>query len=76
MKLAAQRPQCINGHPHRAHPALVVVYYLPARYEWAHPAAALIFALAGLTDWLDGYLARRLGQTSTFGAFLDPVATS
>lgn len=55
-------------------PALVVVYYLPARYEWAHPAAALIFALAGLTDWLDGYLARRLGQTSTFGAFLDPVA--
>ena len=53
-------------------PALVVVYYLP--YPWAHPAAALIFALAGVTDWLDGYLARRLQQTSMFGAFLDPVA--
>jgi CDP-diacylglycerol--glycerol-3-phosphate 3-phosphatidyltransferase len=53
-------------------PALVIVYYLP--YRWAHPAAALIFALAGLTDWLDGYFARRLGQTSAFGAFLDPVA--
>jgi CDP-diacylglycerol---glycerol-3-phosphate 3-phosphatidyltransferase len=53
-------------------PALVVVYYLP--YPWAHPAAAVIFGLAGLTDWLDGYLARRLGQTSAFGAFLDPVA--
>jgi phosphatidylglycerophosphate synthase len=34
----------------------------------------LLFALAGITDWLDGYLARRLGQTSSFGAFLDPVA--
>ena len=33
-----------------------------------------MFAAAGLTDWLDGYLARKLGQTSAFGAFLDPVA--
>jgi CDP-diacylglycerol---glycerol-3-phosphate 3-phosphatidyltransferase len=53
-------------------PALVVVFYLP--YPWAHPAAGIIFALAGITDWLDGYFARRLGQTSVFGAFLDPVA--
>jgi CDP-diacylglycerol--glycerol-3-phosphate 3-phosphatidyltransferase/cardiolipin synthase len=53
-------------------PALVVLYYLP--YHWAHPAAALVFALAGITDWLDGYLARRLQQTSAFGAFADPVA--
>jgi CDP-diacylglycerol--glycerol-3-phosphate 3-phosphatidyltransferase len=36
--------------------------------------AALAFALGGLTDWLDGYLARRLNQQSSFGAFLDPVA--
>ena len=36
--------------------------------------AALIFALAAITDWLDGYLARKWGQTSSFGAFLDPVA--
>lgn len=53
-------------------PAVVVVFYLPG--EWSRPAAAMIFALAGATDWLDGYMARRLGQTSQFGAFLDPVA--
>ncbi|HHB11737.1 MAG TPA: CDP-diacylglycerol--glycerol-3-phosphate 3-phosphatidyltransferase [Chromatiales bacterium] len=53
-------------------PLFVVVFYLP--YAWAFPASALLFALAGATDWLDGYLARRLGQTSSFGAFLDPVA--
>lgn len=53
-------------------PLMVAVFYLP--YAWAGPVSALIFALAGLTDWLDGYLARRLGQESHFGAFLDPVA--
>ncbi len=53
-------------------PVLVVVYYLP--YEWAHPAAAFIFVAAAITDWFDGYLARKLGQESKFGAFLDPVA--
>ena len=53
-------------------PVLVVVFYLP--YEWTPMACAAIFALAALTDWADGYLARRLSQVSTFGAFLDPVA--
>lgn len=53
-------------------PLFVVVFFLP--FDWAHPAAAVIFLLAGLTDWLDGHLARRLDQTSPFGAFLDPVA--
>lgn len=53
-------------------PLIVIVFYLPV--TWARPAAGLLFALAGITDWLDGYLARRLGQTSSFGAFLDPVA--
>jgi CDP-diacylglycerol--glycerol-3-phosphate 3-phosphatidyltransferase len=53
-------------------PLIVVVFYLPG--AWSGPASAAIFALAGLTDWLDGYLARKLGQTSSFGAFLDPVA--
>ncbi len=53
-------------------PLFVVVFYVPA--DWARPASAGIFALAGITDWLDGYLARRLAQTSAFGAFLDPVA--
>lgn len=53
-------------------PVLVVVYYLPV--PWSHYVAAGLFVLAGLTDWLDGYLARKLGQHSPFGAFLDPVA--
>jgi CDP-diacylglycerol--glycerol-3-phosphate 3-phosphatidyltransferase/cardiolipin synthase len=53
-------------------PVFVVVFYLP--YHWAHMAAAAIFTLGAITDWLDGYLARRLGQISALGAFLDPVA--
>jgi CDP-diacylglycerol--glycerol-3-phosphate 3-phosphatidyltransferase len=53
-------------------PILVVAFYLPVR--WASEASACVFTLAALTDWLDGYLARKLGQTSPFGAFLDPVA--
>ena len=53
-------------------PLVVVLFYLPV--PWSNPAAAWMFALAGVTDLLDGYLARRLGQTSSFGAFLDPVA--
>ena len=53
-------------------PLIVVAFYYPSQY--AGPIAAGIFALAGLTDWLDGYLARKLDQTSRFGAFLDPVA--
>jgi CDP-diacylglycerol---glycerol-3-phosphate 3-phosphatidyltransferase len=53
-------------------PVLVVVFYLPV--EWANVAALIIFILAGLTDWLDGWVARRYGMTSSFGAFLDPVA--
>jgi CDP-diacylglycerol--glycerol-3-phosphate 3-phosphatidyltransferase len=53
-------------------PGIVVLFYLP--YWWAHPAAGVGFALAGITDSLDGYFARKLGQTSRLGAFLDPVA--
>lgn len=53
-------------------PLIVVTFYLP--YHWADPAAGLVFAAAGITDSLDGYLARKLGQTSRLGAFLDPVA--
>jgi CDP-diacylglycerol--glycerol-3-phosphate 3-phosphatidyltransferase len=53
-------------------PLFVLVFYLP--WVWAHWATAALFVLAGFTDWLDGYLARRLGQFSKFGAFLDPVA--
>jgi len=53
-------------------PLVVIAFYLP--YRWANPAAGLIFAAAGITDSLDGYLARRLGQITRLGAFLDPVA--
>jgi len=53
-------------------PVFVLVFYLP--FEWAHYMALLIFVLAALTDWLDGYLARNLSQMTRFGAFLDPVA--
>jgi CDP-diacylglycerol--glycerol-3-phosphate 3-phosphatidyltransferase len=53
-------------------PVLVLLFYLPG--DWKHPACALVFALAAVTDWLDGYLARKLNQISAFGAFLDPVA--
>jgi len=54
-------------------PLIAFVYYLPPS-EWMHPIACAIFSIAGFTDWLDGYLARRLNLTSKFGAFLDPVA--
>jgi CDP-diacylglycerol---glycerol-3-phosphate 3-phosphatidyltransferase len=58
-------------------PVFVAVYYLPD--AWLGPVAKnwtamAIFAVAAMTDWLDGYLARRWGQVSAFGAFLDPVA--
>ncbi|AQA18773.1 CDP-diacylglycerol--glycerol-3-phosphate 3-phosphatidyltransferase [Halioglobus japonicus] len=53
-------------------PVLVVVFYLPFNNHLL--VAAVIFAVAAITDWVDGYLARRLGQTTAFGAFLDPVA--
>lgn len=53
-------------------PVLVLVFFLP--YSWANQVAVAIFILAGITDWLDGWIARRFGQVSPFGAFLDPVA--
>ncbi|MGB8713529.1 MAG: CDP-diacylglycerol--glycerol-3-phosphate 3-phosphatidyltransferase [Onishia taeanensis] len=53
-------------------PLLVVIFYLP--YSWSMLLAAALFGLAAITDWLDGYLARRWNQSTPFGAFLDPVA--
>jgi len=58
-------------------PLFVGIFYLPeSQLPIAHKnfLATLIFALAAITDWMDGYLARTLNQTSKFGAFLDPVA--
>ena len=53
-------------------PVFVLVYFLD--WRWAHQAGAFIFWFAAITDWFDGYLARRLKQSTPFGAFLDPVA--
>ena len=53
-------------------PVFVTVYFLD--WKWAHQAGAFIFWFAAITDWFDGYLARKLEQTTAFGAFLDPVA--
>ncbi|MEQ1530316.1 MAG: CDP-diacylglycerol--glycerol-3-phosphate 3-phosphatidyltransferase [Methylococcales bacterium] len=53
-------------------PLLTVVFYLP--WQYSNVAATVIFMIAGLTDWLDGYLARKMQQETLFGAFLDPVA--
>jgi CDP-diacylglycerol--glycerol-3-phosphate 3-phosphatidyltransferase len=53
-------------------PIFIVVFYIPS--QWSFFWAAFIFWLASVTDILDGYLARKLGQSTPFGAFLDPVA--
>ena len=53
-------------------PVFVLIYFL--RFDWSPLVAAIIFALAGATDWIDGYLARKWGQMTKLGAFLDPVA--
>lgn len=53
-------------------PVLVAVFYLPFKNHLL--VAAAIFGFAAITDWVDGYLARKLGQMTAFGAFLDPVA--
>lgn len=53
-------------------PVFIAAFYLP--YEWAPALAAFIFGFAALTDWFDGYLARKLNQQSSLGAFIDPLA--
>ncbi len=53
-------------------PVFVGLFFMP--FQGVNLLCTTLFGLAALTDWLDGYLARRLNQTSAFGAFLDPVA--
>jgi len=53
-------------------PIFVIAYYLPV--DWNYLACGLVFTIAGATDMLDGYLARKLNLATPFGAFLDPVA--
>ena len=53
-------------------PVVITCYHMDT--QSSHLLAAILFSIASLTDWLDGFLARKLNQTSEFGAFLDPVA--
>lgn len=53
-------------------PVFILLFYLP--FSWSYLAASAVFAIAAVTDWFDGYLARRWQQSTPFGAFLDPVA--
>ncbi len=53
-------------------PLFVLVFFLP--FQWAHFVSALIFSAAAITDWADGYVARKYNQSTKLGAFLDPVA--
>jgi CDP-diacylglycerol--glycerol-3-phosphate 3-phosphatidyltransferase len=55
-------------------PFIVLIFDVPLDFETKNVIATVLFVLFALTDWLDGYLARKLNQTSAFGAFLDPVA--
>jgi cardiolipin synthase (CMP-forming) len=55
-------------------PLIVGVFYLPIKPVEQNLVATVMFVVFAATDWLDGYLARKLNQTSSFGAFLDPVA--
>ena len=55
-------------------PLIVGVFYLPMAEPMRNLVATVMFVVFAATDWLDGYLARKLNQTSSFGAFLDPVA--
>ncbi|MES2879038.1 MAG: CDP-diacylglycerol--glycerol-3-phosphate 3-phosphatidyltransferase [Pseudomonadota bacterium] len=55
-------------------PLIIGVFYLPIEPASRNQIATLLFVLSAATDWLDGYLARKLNQVSSFGAFLDPVA--
>lgn len=55
-------------------PLIIAVYYVPIPQAFQDVIATFMFAVVAVTDWFDGYLARKLNQTSAFGAFLDPVA--
>lgn len=73
MKFPVSTPNILTGVRIVLIPVLVIVFYF-APLEWRYLASAAVFTLAALTDALDGHLARRWGQMTPFGAFLDPVA--
>jgi CDP-diacylglycerol--glycerol-3-phosphate 3-phosphatidyltransferase/cardiolipin synthase len=72
MTPAYNLPNLLTGLRILLIPVFIVVFYLPT--SWNREVATFVFVLAAITDWLDGYLARRLQLVSKLGAFLDPVA--
>ena len=74
MKLPISLPNILTSVRIALIPVLVAVFYI--QFESHYLVAAGIFTLASVTDWLDGYLARRLNEMTPFGAFLDPVAAA
>ena len=73
MKVRLSLPNILTSMRIAMIPILVILFYF-LNVEWRYIAAAIVFTIASITDWLDGYLARILGQTTAFGAFLDTVA--
>lgn len=73
MKLPVSIPNILTGLRIIFIPVLIIVFYFYPM-DWRYLASAIVFAVASATDWMDGYLARRLKQITPFGAFLDPVA--
>lgn len=73
MKLPISIPNIVTSIRIIFIPVLVIAFYL-FPLDWRYIASASVFTVAAISDWLDGYLARRLGQMTPFGAFLDPVA--
>jgi CDP-diacylglycerol--glycerol-3-phosphate 3-phosphatidyltransferase len=65
-------PNLLTGLRIALIPVIVALFYMP--YHWSDMASGVLFALVGITDAFDGYLARKLGQVSPLGVFLDPVA--
>ena len=73
MDIKRNTPNILTGARIFLIPVLVAVFYL-APLEWRYLASAAVFTVASITDWMDGYFARRWGLQTPFGAFLDPVA--
>lgn len=72
MTIEYNLPTCLTLLRIALIPVLAIVFYIP--WSYANITCAVIFILAGITDWLDGYLARKMQMETPFGAFLDPVA--
>ncbi len=72
MAIEYNLPTCLTLFRIGLIPLLVIAFYLP--WQYTNVACTVVFAIAGITDWLDGYLARKMKLETAFGAFLDPVA--